>query len=131
MTFSNFLLKRLDHLSFAYSSQEDMLKHFESGKVTLPITDVIKLQKEYEEIPNESTEVCSSTKLKLPSSKQIGDAVIVDFGIGMRSENASVIKVHFTESKVMYDLEINFTELNNDYSTRLYNVDSVFVHHKL
>jgi hypothetical protein len=38
--------------------------------------------------------------------------------------NARVTAVHFTTGKVKYDLEIKFY---GDYSTRLYNIDSVLV----
>ncbi len=78
--------------------------------------------------------------LKLPSRFQIGDKVKLDFYGSGNVENCKVIKVHFTESKVLYDVDVNGNfdtlkdvidqeevKLNNSWSTRLYNIDSVFV----
>ena len=77
---------------------------------------------------------------KLPSAHQIGDKVKLQFGTSGMVENCEVIKVHFTESKVLYDVEVsgNFdawkevldqaeVKKNDRWSTRLYNVDSAFV----
>lgn len=37
---------------------------------------------------------------------------------------AVITAIHFTESKVKYDLQLNFS---GEYSTRIYNVDSILV----
>lgn len=81
-------------------------------------------------------------KLKLPSLHQVGDQVTLSFGTSGLVNNCQVIKVHFTNSKVLYDVEVigNFdsevhygivdrkeVKENNIWSTRLYNIDSVFV----
>lgn len=61
---------------------------------------------------------------KLPSQYQIKDLVSVDFG-DVQIPNCRVFKVHFTESKVLYDLEIMLGE--SKHVTRIYNIDSYFV----
>lgn len=76
----------------------------------------------------------------LPSRFQINDSVKLNFGDSGTVTNCKIIKVHFTESKVLYDVEVkgNFNHLldtvdhedlkiNNTWYTRLYNVDSCFV----
>lgn len=57
---------------------------------------------------------------KLPSRFQIGEKVELAFYGNGEVKNCEVIKVHFTESKVLYDVQV--AEL-----TRLYNVDSCYV----
>lgn len=69
---------------------------------------------------------------KLPSRYQIDDKVVVSFGLSGRIENCKVIKVHFTKSKVLYDIEIAIEceDLDGKESTsytRVYNIDSCFV----
>jgi hypothetical protein len=71
------------------------------------------------------------TAPKLPSRYQLGDDVVLDFNDAGRVKNGKVIKVHFTESKVLYDVEIlsHYQTLSGQYGeevyrSRLYNVDS-------
>lgn len=59
----------------------------------------------------------------LPSRFQIGDEVLVNMFEAGYIKNCKVIKIHFTKSKVSYDLEIDTENL----FTRLYNIDSVFI----
>jgi len=61
----------------------------------------------------------------LPSRFQIGDSVELEFYGNGRIKNCKVIKVHFTESKVLYDVSVNHPAEDN--YTRLYNIDSVFI----
>lgn len=68
---------------------------------------------------------------KLPSRHQLDSDVSINFYDAGFIRKARVIKVHFTLSKVLYDVEIctNISpagEENNLY-TRLYNIDSVYV----
>jgi hypothetical protein len=63
---------------------------------------------------------------KLPSQHQIGDAVWLT--LWEKSLIAEVHAVHFTKSKVKYDL--NLLALGGD-TTRIYNIDSVYVIKKL
>lgn len=66
----------------------------------------------------------------LPSAHQIGDRVNVSFGNQGTINNCKVVKVHFTESKVLYDVELYFSnepERLESWSTRLYNIDSSFI----
>lgn len=63
---------------------------------------------------------------KLPSKYQIGDSVNLNFG-GESFIVGKVIKVHFTESKVSYDLEVKVENPNTSWFTRLYNVDSALI----
>lgn len=71
---------------------------------------------------------------ELPSQLQIGDDVCLNFEKSGKVNNAKIIKVHFTDRKVLYDVEIECeyeeTDINNmgiKATTRLYNVDSCFV----
>lgn len=78
---------------------------------------------------------------KLPSKFQLEDKVKVVFGDAGTINNCKIIKVHFSHSKVLYDIEVvmhnemadvNFSNNEEGYIeeallTRLYNVDSVFV----
>lgn len=72
----------------------------------------------------------------LPSRFQLSDKVTIDFGTCGKIENCIIIKVHFTNSKVLYDVEFygkTIGEINinqgkpENFTTRLYNIDSDFV----
>jgi hypothetical protein len=69
----------------------------------------------------------------LPSRFQLDDKVSVRFRPDFVINEARVIKVHFTESKVLYDLEVKISfEGNSDHpagftTTRVYNIDSSVV----
>lgn len=70
---------------------------------------------------------------KLPSNKQPGESCVVDFGPGMKHENARVDSVEFMEGKVYYNVTVKFPfEMPNSdsetYPVSFYNVDSTFVH---
>lgn len=67
-----------------------------------------------------------------PSRYKHGDKVILNFFTSGTISNCKIIKVHFTESKVLYDVEVemiikNDIEGDKPYHTRLYNIDSLFV----
>lgn len=66
---------------------------------------------------------------RLPSQFQIYDKVSVDFkNLGFFIEEAIIIRIHFTEGKVTYDLSVQLK--NNNIigaTTRLYNVDSLIL----
>ncbi len=66
-----------------------------------------------------------SWELVLPSRFQIGNTVELDFFDNGVIKKCHVIKVHFTQDKVLYDVEIDMASVNA--RTRLYNVDSAFV----
>lgn len=81
-------------------------------------------------------ESSSDNSSKLPSMFQIGDLVTLNFGSAGKVTGADIIKVHFTESKVFYDVMIvldgplptvNSDEIGKSLFTRLYNIDSCFV----
>ncbi len=127
--FINFLMGKFPHLRKAYSTDKEMVDHFLSGEVTVPFTDVLKYVDEWE-----------SAKPKLPSRFQLGSLVFFDAEVSGQVNNCRIIKVHFTESKVLYDLEVAIVDetapvLKNkrkpkpkiSYTTRLYNIDSAFV----
>lgn len=64
----------------------------------------------------------------LPSRFQHGDPVVVHFRKSGIIQNCKVIKIHFTESKVSYDLEVKWEGEDGDmYTDRLYNIDSAVV----
>ena len=116
MEFNNFLLEKcwFNYGNF-YESREDFNKHYESGEVKMPIPDIEKL---YEEFLN--------TNPALPSRFIHGDEVILDFKEAGKLNNAKIIKVHFTERKVLYDVQIK----TGNGLTRIYNIDSSFIEPK-
>lgn len=75
--------------------------------------------------------------IELPSRFKPKDAVEVCLADAGRIKNCTVIKVHFTESKVLYDVEVwghfqkedgtYHSEEEQTWSTRLYNIDSAFI----
>jgi hypothetical protein len=82
-----------------------------------------------------------SRKFILPSKFNIGDKVKIVFGDAGTIKNCKIIKVHFSHSKVLYDVEViihnemiesDFISNKEKYIkeallTRLYNIDSVFI----
>lgn len=86
-----------------------------SGEVTVSIPDLIKYQQEYDK-----------AKPPLPSQHQIGDAA----WLRLWSDDiiVEIHAVHFTAGKVKYDVNVL---ANNGDKTRLYNVDSVFIHKRI
>lgn len=68
-----------------------------------------------------------STEIKLPSRYQIGDKVSIKISSMFVVESAEIIKIHFSESKVTYDLLVRldiFKDEAESSFTRIYNVDS-------
>ncbi len=70
--------------------------------------------------------------IQLPSPCQIGDKVQVYFSPNVILETCSVIKVHFTNSSILYDIEVRVSYIGTDGSSnfkcfRLYNLDSGFI----
>lgn len=61
----------------------------------------------------------------LPSKFQIGNEVAVRLG-RFKIDYATVLKVHFTDSKEQYDLEIPIST-DNVLTTRIYNVDATIL----
>lgn len=109
--FTSFLFEKLSHLNQFYNTEEEFIKHLMSGEVKISIPDLINFQQEYEK-----------KKPPLPSQHQVGDPVwLTLWSAHIVSE---VLCVHFYEGKVKYDLSV-FGD--NGETTRLYNVDSVFV----
>lgn len=80
-----------------------------------------------------------STNNPLPARFNFGDQVIVYFGTAGVIRNCTVIKIHFTESKVSYDVEVKWKHLESadkvsagvdkerELTDRLYNLDSAVV----
>lgn len=69
-------------------------------------------------------------ELNLPSHYKIGDHVAVNLGYSGKFGGAKVTGVHFTASKVRYDLEIIVVRREPEeanHVTRIYNVDSALV----
>ena len=74
---------------------------------------------------------------RLPSRFQNGDQVTLNFYDAGKIINCEVIKVHFTESKVLYDVIVQIPtyeykgtpqqKVATPIHTRLYNIDSCFV----
>lgn len=69
---------------------------------------------------------------KLPSEHQVDDVVDVSFGSTGFIKECRVIKVHFSDSKVLYDVSVpvvceNLEGNTNTSFTRIYNIDSAFV----
>lgn len=74
-------------------------------------------------------------KTALTPGDEIGSMVTVNFGSAGAIGCCTVIRVHFTESKVCYDLQVNmsfthetaFGEKSYEAHTRIYNIDSAFI----
>lgn len=111
--FTSFLFDKLSHLNQFYKTEEEFIKHLIGGEVTISVPDLIRFQSEYEQSKN-----------KLPSQFQIGDYVSINVGEDFIVRVAQVLNVHFSESKVKYDLSIHMTVDKKFYQTRIYNVDS-------
>jgi uncharacterized Fe-S cluster-containing radical SAM superfamily enzyme len=87
------------------------------------------------------TKVNPQKRKTLPSRFQLGDKVKLNFFAAGEVTRGEVVKIHFTDRKVLYDVEIVISTLDEadkpdeqmiDYlpdisTTRLYNIDSVFV----
>jgi hypothetical protein len=103
---------RTKSVGAAYKNDTEMINHFLSGEVTMPVTRMMEFfdSKEF-----------ASDHTWLPSRFGHNEAVRLDFGDSGHVDGCKIAKIHFTESKVLYDVTI--TALN----TRLYNVDSCFV----
>lgn len=64
---------------------------------------------------------------QLPSKFQLGSRVFVDLKQA-GAFDAFVIRVHFTVSKVSYDVSVDVGANDEEvFKTRLYNIDSAFV----
>jgi len=120
----DFLIKKFPEGAIvrqAYECDDDMINHLLSGDVTVLLSDAILWVAEEREKKNE-----------LPSRFKIGDKVSIRLRPMFVVDTAEVIKIHFTESKVFYDLDVEF-----DYPTppddgkkgvtRIYNVDSAML----
>ncbi len=88
----------------------------------------------YTDWSNVGMELASIYKImELPSRFQLNDEVSVRFRPDFVINHAKVIKVHFTENKVQYDLEVKINiEGNPNYpsghtTSRIYNIDSEIV----
>lgn len=67
---------------------------------------------------------------KLPSAFQINDLVTLDFNESGKIKNCRVFRVHFTESKVHYDIWVPLVkmgECDGSLITLIENVDSICV----
>lgn len=71
---------------------------------------------------------------KLPSTFKVTDPCHLSFGHGMQADNCTILKVHFSNSGISYDVEailspVNDPELKNSgwHRARFYNVDQRFV----
>jgi len=109
--FTSFLFEKLSHLSSVYNTEAEFIQHLMSGEVKMEIPDIIRLQQEYEK-----------TKPPLPCQHQHGDKVWLN--LWSANISAEILNVHFYDGKVKYDLELFG---GNGETTRIYNVDSVFV----
>lgn len=121
VSFGNYLLQRYD-----------VQVHSTDGKNTplylRQVTDADLANWEHENPQFEGGGVPFKAHTDYPSRYEIGEPVKL-FLMPEGEEtfpglNAKVTAVHFTSGKVKYDLEIKFY---GDYSTRIYNVDSILV----
>lgn len=73
----------------------------------------------------------TNTMQKLPSQFQLGEFVKLEISKDNILRNGQISKIHFSPSKVLYDLDFKVIELEGkSYSTRIHNVDSAFVKHE-
>ncbi len=116
-TITSFVFNFFKHYLQFYGSEKEFTDHFLSGEVKVEVPDVIKMMEKWER-----------NKPKIPSQHQINDDVIFELCPERCIMKAKVIKVHFSESKILYDLIVIATDSDgNDVETRLYNIDSLFV----
>jgi len=72
-------------------------------------------------------------KQKLPSNFQVGEQVSILFRPDFLVTKAVVTKVHFTASKVQYDLDVHIRIAESDShpegftTTRIHNIDAAIV----
>lgn len=121
MTFNEFLLDKcwIIYGQF-YKDREDFDRHYQSGEVTIPVTHTLSL---FDEFLNDNP---------LPSKFKHGDKVILNFEKSGKIKNCTVIKVHFSESKVLYDVQVGYKYVDSSNPvingfTRIYNIDSCYV----
>jgi len=87
-------------------------------------------------------QMATEKERRLPSRFDFGDKVQVHFNDAGTIKNCEVIKIHFTESKVFYDVSVKshyakpsegeapsefWDDDEHAYYTRLYNIDSAIV----
>ncbi len=124
-----FLLNKYAHLRTAYGTEKEFTDHLLSGEVTMTIPDVIAAFEEYK----------ATQSLTLPSRYKHGTEVKHILIDESKVHKTTVIKVHFTESTVTYDIELQcyypehetpkpgFEVKGELYYHRMYNVPSAFL----
>jgi hypothetical protein len=108
--FSTFLFNKLSRYRNFYDTETEFIEHLISGEVTIPVKDVLGYVDEYHS--------------ELPSKLQIRQVAKIQFNKDIPPLTGTIQGVHFFEGKVKYDVAI---WLDDDSSTRIYNVDGVFV----
>lgn len=116
VSFGNYLFDRYD------------IKVFSDDGQNVPI-----YRRQVTDADIQNWQVGQQVQSKLPSAYQIGAKVQVQFGEEGTLKNCEVIKVHFSDYKVLYDIGVsgNFEQTTEHpagkWYTRLYNVDSAFI----
>lgn len=67
--------------------------------------------------------------VQFKSRHNVNDSVVIYFGNSGVIQNCKVIKIHFAEATVSYDVEVKWTHEDNEYqhTDRLYNLHSSIV----
>lgn len=117
-----------------YKDREEFIEHFESGEVKIDMPDVLAFFDKW-----------ANNNPALPSRFKVFDEVELDFLEAGKISNCYILKVHFSESKVLYDVSVLVQTIpltpeeiekirdgktvypSRDYRTRIYNIDSSFV----
>lgn len=127
-----------EYMYFEDVTQNDIAVSPELLWVNLEVLDDMELNSIIIDLFNN---ISLSRKFILPSKFNIGDKVKIVFGDDGTIKNCKIIKIHFSHSKVLYDVEViihnemvgsDFSSneekyIKEDLLTRLYNIDSVFI----
>lgn len=120
MEFNDYLLEKCwVKYDTYYKDREDFNQHYYSGEVKMAVPDILTLYEEYQRI-----------NPQLPSQFKHGDKVFIQIGNCGKIGNGKIIKVHFSDRKVLYDVEICYKYNDSDEIkglTRLYNIKSDFI----
>lgn len=117
-----------------FKNKEEFINNFDSGEVKISMPDVLAFFDKW-----------ANNNPTLPSRFKIFDEVELDFLEAGKISNCYILKVHFSESKVLYDVSVLVQTIpltpeeiektrdgktvfpSRNYRTRLYNIDSCFV----
>jgi hypothetical protein len=121
ISFGNYLLKTYGVTSLSQDSNYAVLYPKEVSE-----EDILNWEKENPNLDKGGVPFKAHTDF--PSRYKIGEKVLLCILPENQDTNpgipATIIAVHFTISKVKYDVEVNFYK---EHTTRLYNIDGILI----